>query len=138
LSLGLLLLQRNWFESPGSILCFFVVERLRISLILRILTHTIFMVRSSLGNMISSALLLGALPLVMALPHGHEPVKNTNATSSGMSGMNMGPKDVEFSESFNVPNYFRHPEMTLWIYGHIAAMMFSWCILLPLSKLREK
>jgi hypothetical protein len=80
----------------------------------------------------SSVFLLGALPLVIAVPHGDQ-MTAQNVTASAMGGMHMEP--LEMSESFKFPNYFRHPEMATWMYGHIAAMVVSWCIVLPLSKL---
>jgi hypothetical protein len=76
------------------------------------------------------ALCLGTFPIVLSTPHGDE-----SGNMGGDGHMNMsGPVDIEWSDSFKVPNYFRHPDYTFWIWSHIILMIVSWMIILPLGK----
>lgn len=73
----------------------------------------------------SLALLVGVLPVVA----GHE--------DDGMK-MDMGGHQAEAgpsTESAGGPpsNYFRYEHHAGWVYAHIAMMIISWCIVLPLA-----
>src|SRR5258708_2692765 len=77
--------------------------------------------------LLSLALALGAIPLVLTSPHGGD-----GGTEGG--AMEMTPNlDIEWSESFNKPNYFRHPSHVFWIYSHIISMVLAWFVLLPIG-----
>jgi hypothetical protein len=65
--------------------------------------------------------------LALAIPHGGE-----GEMDMGMS-MNVTWISVEWSESFDVPNYFSHPECKFWIWSHIATMMIGWAVVLPIG-----
>ena len=67
----------------------------------------------------SAALLLGALPLIAAHGDGNvetEQEHHPNTTTG-------------FQEA--LPNYFRHPHYSGWMYAHIALMVISWVVVLP-------
>jgi Domain of unknown function (DUF2427) len=89
----------------------------------------------------SSSRLLYAASLVLALlaspastspaPHGEEEM------SGNMMSMNISFAAVEWSESFDKPNYFNHPEHKFWIWSHIATMIIAWTVVLPAGKLAK-
>jgi len=73
---------------------------------------------------------LGLIALSSAVPHGDE---------HGSSGLMHGggsnkTANIEWSESFDVPNYFRHPNQSIWVYTHIISMIIAWAGLLPLGE----
>jgi hypothetical protein len=72
--------------------------------------------------------LFGLLPLVLGIPHGDEEEVH--------GGMNMTPNtNVEYSESFDFPSYFNHTEYRFWIWSHVATMIISWILILPVGEL---
>ncbi|KAF2666660.1 hypothetical protein BT63DRAFT_415775 [Microthyrium microscopicum] len=71
------------------------------------------------------AALAFGVAIVSASPHEGESMQHGSANNMTSS--------IEWSESFDVPNYFRHEGYTFWIYFHIFSMIGSWAILLPLS-----
>jgi hypothetical protein len=79
-----------------------------------------------------SALLLGALHTALSAPHGGE-AESAGGMEHGSMDMNASGS-VEWSESFNEPNYFRHPSYVFWIYAHIISMVLAWAIALPIGK----
>lgn len=79
------------------------------------------------GQILLVTALVGFIHGVDSSPHGDE------GGHMGM-GMNMSAVDIEWSDSFKVPNYFRHEEYTFWIYSHIISMVLAWCIALPVGK----
>jgi hypothetical protein len=73
---------------------------------------------------------LSLLPLVLSVPHGDE--------AEGLGGMNMTPNShVEYSESFDFPSYFNHTEFRFWLWSHVASMIISWLLILPIGELRN-
>jgi hypothetical protein len=94
------------------------------------------MVRLQAWQLLQTALLLGLLPLVTAIPHGDEN-SSDSAAHSDMASMNMHPNSnssLGQTGSFGQPNYFRYSSYGIWMYGHILSMVLAWTILLPLSK----
>jgi hypothetical protein len=81
------------------------------------------------GQILVLTALLGFFQGVESQPHGDE------AGSHMEMGMNMSAVDIEWSDSFKVPNYFRHPEYAFWIASHIISMVLAWCIALPIGEL---
>jgi hypothetical protein len=74
-------------------------------------------------------LLLSVSTLVLSIPHGDDEMEGMG----GMGGMN-STIQIEWSESFSKPSYFRHPEYKFWIWSHITSMVLAWFIALPLGK----
>ena len=73
---------------------------------------------------------LGALPLVWSSPHGDE-----GGMTGGHGGMNMnGSVNIEWSDSFKKPNYYRYPDFGFWIWSHIISLILAWTIVLPLGR----
>jgi hypothetical protein len=82
----------------------------------------------SLRSVALKVAFLGLLSLVLANPHGDEEAGH---------GMNMTPTiNVEYSESFDVPSYFNHTEYRFWIWSHVATMIISWVLILPVGELK--
>lgn len=94
------------------------------------------MVRLQASRLFQPVLLAGLLTFATAVPHGDEH-SSASAAHREMSSMNMSPSSntsLLQTDSFGQPNYFRHSSHSLWMYGHIIAMVLAWTILLPLSK----
>lgn len=83
------------------------------------------------GQILILTAILGFFQGVESSPHGDE-----GGGHGGMIGMNVSAVDIEWSDSFKVLNYFRHPEHTFWIYSHIICMVLAWCIALPIGESR--
>jgi hypothetical protein len=91
------------------------------------------MLRERSLSLFRTALLLGLTSLVIAGPHG---TSNDNKMDmGGMDGMNIGHSPSDTPTANQGPmNYFRYPEHTGWIYGHILVMTLGWIVILPLGK----
>jgi hypothetical protein len=61
------------------------------------------------------------------------PAPNPHGEDEDMD-MKMSFVEVEWSESFDVPNYFSHHGQKFWIWSHIATMMLAWAVVLPVGE----
>lgn len=69
----------------------------------------------------------GALPAVFA--HG-----GSEGTMDMDTDMDMSQEESKPDPDSYAPTYFSHPEHVVEIYAHIALMVISWVIMLPLGK----
>ncbi|KAI8959512.1 hypothetical protein F5Y11DRAFT_350425 [Daldinia sp. FL1419] len=69
----------------------------------------------------------GAIPTILAHGHGDE-----GATDMDMS-MDMNKEEPKPDPESYPPTYFSHPEHVTEIYAHIALMVISWVVMLPIA-----
>jgi hypothetical protein len=98
-------------------------------------------------SIVLAVLFLGIIALSEATPHGDGHSKfdvvaalpSSHVLDSGHRAHTHGIASnltihVDWSDSFSVPNYFRHSEHVFWIYSHIIAMTIAWALVLPIGK----
>ncbi|KAG4222777.1 hypothetical protein PC116_g28750, partial [Phytophthora cactorum] len=69
----------------------------------------------------------GAIPTILAHGHGDE-----GATDMDMN-MDMSKEEPKPDPESYPPTYFSHPEHVVEIYAHIALMVISWVVMLPIA-----
>ncbi|KAI0836814.1 hypothetical protein F5Y06DRAFT_95117 [Hypoxylon sp. FL0890] len=81
----------------------------------------------SMLKLLALVAVAGALPAVLA--HGHD---DEGAMDMDMD-MDMSKEEPQPDPDSYPPTYFAHPEHVVEIYAHIALMVISWVIMLPIA-----